>query len=57
MPDFSAIAVERKKATPGDAEIDEFLGTMAGRLATLEEIDEVRPAASGDVIIVDFEGG
>jgi trigger factor len=56
MPDFSAVTVERKKATPGDAEIDEFLGTMAGRLATLEEIEETRPAAGGDVIVVDFEG-
>jgi trigger factor len=56
MPDFAAIELEREKATPGDAEVDEFLETLRGRLASLEEVNEVRPSVKGDVLVVDFEG-
>jgi trigger factor len=56
MPDFSGIELVREKATPGDAEIDEFLATLAGRLATTEDVAETRPARTGDVLVCDFEG-
>lgn len=56
MPDFATISLERQKATPGEAEIDEFLATMAKRLATTEDIAEARPAAKGEVLVCDFEG-
>lgn len=56
MPDFASIALDRQKATPGDAEIDTFLATMAGRLASLEDVAEPRPAAKGEMLVVDFEG-
>ncbi len=56
MPDFSGIELERLKATPGDAEIEEFLKTMAQRLAGLEDVSEARPAAAGEVLVCDFEG-
>ncbi|NKC31338.1 trigger factor [Falsiroseomonas selenitidurans] len=56
MPDFAAIVLERQKATPGEAEIDAFLATMAGRLANLEDVAEPRPAAKGEMLVVDFEG-
>jgi len=56
MPDFAGIELEREKATPGDAELDEFLGTMRERLAGTEDVAEVRPAAKGDVLVCDFEG-
>lgn len=56
MPDFAAIALDRQKATPGDAEIDAFLATMAGRLADMEDVAEARPAAKGEMLVVDFEG-
>ncbi|MGX9965412.1 trigger factor [Roseomonas sp. F4] len=56
MPDFASIALDRQKATPEDAQVDEFLATMAGRLATTEDVAEARPAAKGDVLVVDFEG-
>lgn len=56
MPDFAAIALDRQKATPEDAQVDEFLATMAGRLATTEDVAEARPAVKGDVLVVDFEG-
>jgi trigger factor len=56
MPDFAGIELSRDKATPGDAEIDEFLATMAGRLASTEDVAESRPAAKGEVLVCDFEG-
>ncbi|MGG5889247.1 trigger factor [Falsiroseomonas sp. HC035] len=56
MPDFAGIALDRQKATPGDAEIDAFLATMATRLATLEDVAEPRPAVKGDMLVCDFEG-
>ena len=55
MPDFSSISLEREKATPGDAEIEEFLQTMRERLATSEDA-EPRAAAKGEILICDFEG-
>jgi trigger factor len=56
MPDFAGIALERQKATPGDTEVDGFLETMRGRLASMEDVAETRPAAKGDVLVCDFEG-
>jgi trigger factor len=56
MPDFAAIELEREKATPGEAELDEFLGTMRERLAGTEDVAEPRPAAKGDLLVCDFEG-
>ena len=55
MPDFSSISLEREKATPGDAEIEEFLQTMRERLATSEDA-EPRAAAKGEILVCDFEG-
>jgi trigger factor len=55
MPDFAGIAIERQKATPGEAEIDAFLATMQSRMAGMEDA-EPRPAAKGDVLVCDFEG-
>lgn len=56
MPDFAAIELEREKAAPGEAEVDEFLGTLRERLAGTEDVAEARPAAKGDILVVDFEG-
>ncbi|MGG5808350.1 trigger factor [Falsiroseomonas sp. CW058] len=56
MPDFASIELVREKATPGEAEIDEFLATMATRLASTEDVAEARPAVKGDVLVCDFEG-
>jgi trigger factor len=56
MPDFASIALEREKATPGEAEVDEFLTTMRERLAGTEEVAEARPAARGDILVCDFVG-
>ena len=56
MPDFSGIALDRQKATPGDTEIDGFLDTLRGRMAGTEDVAEARPAAKGDLLVCDFEG-
>jgi trigger factor len=56
MPDFSAIALTRLKATPADADIEKALADIAARAATLEPVAEPRPAAAGDVVVVDYAG-
>ncbi|HEV7266694.1 MAG TPA: trigger factor [Falsiroseomonas sp.] len=56
MPDFAAISLEREKATPGDEQVDDFLKTMRERLAGTEDVAEARPAATGDLLVCDFEG-
>jgi trigger factor len=55
MPDFATISLEREKATPGDAQVEEFLATMRERMAGTEDV-EPRPAAKGDMLVCDFEG-
>jgi trigger factor len=56
MPDFAAISLEREKATPADEQVDDFLKTMRERMAGTEDVAEARPAATGDVLVCDFEG-
>ncbi len=56
MPDFSAIELERPKATPTEAEVTAFLDTMRARLATTEDVADPRPAAKGEVLVCDFVG-
>jgi trigger factor len=56
MPDFASVELTREKATPGEAEVDEFLGTMRERLAGSEDVADVRPAAKGEILVCDFVG-
>ena len=56
MPDFAAIEVERLRAEASDDEVEETLGNIAKRGGETEEITEERPAAMGDVVVVDFVG-
>ena len=56
MPDFAGIELERLKAEPTDAEVDETLETIAQRNRSLEDVAEARPAAKGDVLVCDFVG-
>ena len=56
MPDFSAIALTRLKALPAEADIEKALAEVASRAATLESVEESRPAAAGDVVVVDYAG-
>ena len=56
LPDFGAIELTRMKAAPAEAEIEKALGEIAGRNADLVASEEVRPAAKGDILSVDFVG-
>jgi trigger factor len=56
MPDFSGIEVERLKAEPADEQVTQTLASIAGRNRTLEDVAEVRPAVTGDVLVCDFVG-
>ena len=56
VPDLGAIALERLVATPDDASIDKALEEVRKRNRTFEDVDEVRPAAVGDVLVTDFVG-
>jgi trigger factor len=56
MPDFAALSVTRLKATPSAEAVDLALGEIAKRNRELIAVEEPRPAAKGDVLIVDFLG-
>jgi len=56
LPDFSAIAIDRPKAAPSDAEIDTALAGIAARNKTMADVEEARPATKGDVLVCDFVG-
>lgn len=56
MPDFSALHFTRLKAEPDDATIASTLERIATGNASLEPIEEVRGAAKGEVLTVDFDG-
>ncbi len=56
LPDFSAIAIDRPKAAPSDAEIDTAIAGIAARHKTMTDVEEARPAARGDILVCDFVG-
>ncbi len=56
MPDFSGMAIERLKATPGEEQLSKALETIAARNRKLEDITEDRGAQKGEVVQADFTG-
>ncbi len=56
VPDLGAIALTRLVASPSDETIDKALAEVAKRNRTLEDVEEVRPAVIGDVLVTDFTG-
>jgi trigger factor len=54
--DFSAIAVERLVVDVTDNQINEGLERIAKGQRAFKPIEAPRPAASGDVVVVDFTG-
>jgi trigger factor len=56
MPDFAGIAVERLKAEPSEEQVAKALESLAARNRQLEDIEEQRPAAAGEVVVCDFTG-
>jgi trigger factor len=56
VPDLSGLALTRLKATVSDEAVEKALTDIAQRGRTFEVIEEVRPAAKGDVVAIDFVG-
>ena len=56
MPDFAAIAVEKLKAEPTEEQVAKALESIAQRNRSLEDVEEARPAAAGEVVVCDFTG-
>jgi trigger factor len=56
LPDFSAISLTRLRADVAPEAIDRALTTIATRQTTFEDLEEIRPAATGDTVNVDFVG-
>ena len=56
IPDFSAIALVRYRAEPGDDEIRTTLDGIAARQEGREPVTEDRGAQPGDTLTVDFTG-
>jgi trigger factor len=56
LADFSTIEVERLKAEVTDKEVEDDLMRLARRMRETQPVDPPRPAAMGDVVVVDFVG-
>jgi trigger factor len=56
MPDFAAISLIRPKAEVSEEAISTALGNIAARQRKVEDLDEVRPAVTGDILTVDYTG-
>ncbi len=54
LPDYSSLTVAVANAVPDEADVDEQLDGLRGRFANLKEVE--RPAADGDVLLVDIAG-
>ncbi len=56
QPDLSQLSLTRLKAEPDPATVDKALADIARRQRSFDPIDEVRGAAQGEVLTVDFVG-
>ncbi len=56
MPEFAGISLERLRAEPTEEQIGKSLDAIAARNRRLEDIEEARPAAKGEVLVCDFTG-
>jgi trigger factor len=58
IPDvaFKGLRLKRHTYRVNDAEVDVQLKLMQKNLAKLEKISDIRPAASADHVLIDFEG-
>lgn len=55
-PDFSTLTLEREVATVPVERIDETVERLRAQSTTDEPLDEDRPSAMGDVVVIDFVG-
>jgi trigger factor len=55
-PDFAALTLTRLKAEPDSDAVEKALTDIAARQRVLEPVEETRPAAKGETLVVDFVG-
>ena len=56
LPDFSQVSLERVIAPVEDTEVEAALVRLATSRRRSERVEEERPAAQGDVLLLDFRG-
>ncbi|GAN60772.1 trigger factor [Acetobacter cibinongensis] len=56
VPDLSDLSLTRLKAVASDEAVDKVVADIAKRQRNFEKVEEVRPAAKGDILTVDFVG-
>ena len=56
VPDLAALSLTRLVSQPSDESIDKALGEIAKRNRTFLDVEEVRPAGQGDILVCDFTG-
>jgi trigger factor len=54
--DISALALERVVASVDDAAVDEAIGRLVSNNKEFEAVEPLRPAETGDQLIIDFAG-
>src|SRR5699024_9766094 len=54
--DFQEIELERLVVEPGEEQVQEALEQLARQQRSTKPLEEARPAATGDVLVVDFKG-
>ncbi len=54
--EFSSLELERLEPDVPESEIDEMLTRMADNARERVDVEEARPAANDDVLVIDFEG-
>ena len=54
--DLGSLELERIKVVPADREIDDAIGRIVQQNRETKPIEDPRPAATGDVVVIDFEG-
>jgi trigger factor len=56
LPELGGITLTRLRAEVADEAVAKALESVVQQNRSLEEVDEVRPAVTGDVLVVDFKG-
>ncbi|QJE72737.1 trigger factor [Aerophototrophica crusticola] len=54
--DLSAVELDKPVVEVTDAMVDEALGRLSKGRRTTVKVEEERPAASGDILLIDFDG-
>jgi trigger factor len=56
VPELSGIELERMVVPVTDADVDDMLDRLAENQTEFEAVEEPRPAAEGDQVLIDFKG-